>query len=59
MPCDPHYLRPKGELTVRFCYVNFDGAKALSKSIETGRDKALNMKFMMKYCKETVDGVEV
>lgn len=46
-------------LTVRLCFVNFDGAKALKACSEVPEDNNINLgdSFVMEYCKETADGI--
>lgn len=55
----PAFLRPNDELTVRFCYVNFDGSVPLKKSQEIGLDKPLPDNFMKDYIPNTYNGLKV
>ncbi|KAK0410158.1 hypothetical protein QR680_004983 [Steinernema hermaphroditum] len=56
MACDPHYLRPEGEFTVRFCFINFDGRDAY-KAIEKF-DGADEEAFVRRYCSPLAEGVD-
>ncbi|CAD5115692.1 DgyrCDS4643 [Dimorphilus gyrociliatus] len=55
----PAFLRPNNELTVRFCYVNFDGTKPLEKSREIGLDNPLPKGFMEEYIPDMCNGIKV
>ncbi|TKR69217.1 hypothetical protein L596_021401 [Steinernema carpocapsae] len=56
MACDPHYLRPEGEFTVRFCFINFDGRKAYAAIDDfDGKDEEA---FVRHYCAPLADGVD-
>lgn len=45
-------------LTVRFCYVNFDGEEALRASMDDGGSAALNESFVTEKCSKTAEGIE-
>ncbi len=57
MPCDPHFMRPKGELTARLCFVNFNGANALQESQKIGLNGTIDNQFVIDYCRPVVDGI--
>ncbi|XP_076819770.1 aspartate/prephenate aminotransferase-like [Clavelina lepadiformis] len=52
----PAYLHGDEDLTVRLCYVNFDGAAALTASEELGA-KDFDDSFLEKFCAPTVDAI--
>ncbi|XP_074653756.1 aspartate aminotransferase-like isoform X1 [Tubulanus polymorphus] len=54
----PAFLRPSTELTVRLCFVNFDGALALKASRDIGLDVNLDDQFIQTYCQVTYDGIK-
>lgn len=58
MPWDTHDTTERERYTVRFCYVNFDGEKALQASVAIGGDEPLNDGFVIDHCKKTVLGME-
>lgn len=55
----PGFLRPDDELTVRLCFVNFDGAKALQESRRIGIDNPLPENFVQEACTPVYDGIQV
>jgi len=58
-PCDPHYLRPKGELSTRFAFVNFKGEDAM-KNVDPTKQYTdeEEEKFLKQYGASLVEGVE-
>ncbi len=50
--------RPENELTTRIAYVDFDGAKALSGSIQIEPHKELDEEFLRQYCPNVVIAIE-
>ncbi|PIK55527.1 putative aspartate aminotransferase [Apostichopus japonicus] len=46
----PAFLRPETELTVRLCFIDFDGAKALEESTRMGLNRPLDDKFVAQHC---------
>lgn len=54
----PAFLRPVQELTVRLCFVNFDGSIALKASEAIGLDNPLPDGFVEKHCVLTADGIQ-
>ena len=58
MPGGPAFLRPVQELTVRLCFVNFDGSIALKASESIGLDKPLPGGFVEKHCSLTAGGIQ-
>ncbi|KAL9988820.1 hypothetical protein ACROYT_G003308 [Oculina patagonica] len=58
MPGGPAFLRPVTELTVRLCFVNFDGSIALKASEAIGLDDPLPDGFVEKHCALTADGIQ-
>jgi len=58
-PCDPHYLRPKGELSTRFAFVNFKGEDAM-KNIDVTKQYTDEEEenFLKQYAASLVEGVE-
>lgn len=58
MPGGPSFLRPVQELTVRLCFVNFDGAVALKASEAIGLDNPLPDGFVEKHCELTAGGIQ-
>ncbi|XP_068695395.1 aspartate aminotransferase-like isoform X1 [Montipora foliosa] len=58
MPGGPSFLRPLEELTVRLCFVNFDGHGALKASEAVGFNNPLPGDFVEKYCKLTAEGIQ-
>lgn len=55
----PAFLRPETELTIRLCYVNFDGAKALAASERIGLESSLPENFVQSQCSQLYDGIQV
>ena len=55
----PAFLRPVEELTVRFCYVCFDGKPGLEYSQKITLAKPLPGDFVRTYAKPVYDGVMV
>ncbi|KAG1664493.1 Aspartate aminotransferase [Nymphon striatum] len=55
MSAHPSFMRPKHELTVRLCYVNFDGAKALE-TLNHFSGKITD-DFIQSICPKTVEGI--
>lgn len=55
----PGFLRPDDELTVRLCFVNFDGVKALGESKRLGLDVPLPESFVHTHCTPVHDGIQV
>jgi len=53
----PHYLHPAKALTVRLCYVNFDGKTALEASEAIGLENELGDDFLEKYCAPTLEAI--
>ncbi|KAF6028239.1 hypothetical protein EB796_013465 [Bugula neritina] len=45
-------------LTVRLCYVNFDGEAALTASKRIGLETAIENEFVLEYCSATVEAIE-
>lgn len=58
MPGGPSFLRPVEELTVRLCFVNFDGSAALEASEAVGLDNPLPSGFVDKHCELTTAGIQ-
>lgn len=58
MPGGPAFLRPVQELTVRLCFVNFDGSIALKASEGIGLNKPLPDGFVEKHCSLTAGGIQ-
>uniref|UniRef100_A0AC34F447 Aminotransferase class I/classII domain-containing protein n=1 Tax=Panagrolaimus sp. ES5 TaxID=591445 RepID=A0AC34F447_9BILA len=58
-PCDPHFLRPIGELTTRLSFVNFKGEAALN-SIELKKEynEKEQKEFLIKYCPTLIEGIQ-
>ncbi|XP_072033728.1 aspartate aminotransferase-like [Amphiura filiformis] len=54
----PAFLRPTHEFTVRLCYINFDGARALVGSEKFGVDEPLTDAFLHEYCLPVVEGIQ-
>lgn len=54
----PAFLRPEDELTVRLCFVNFDGAKALKESERIGLNQYLPDDFVQRFCTNVHDGIQ-
>lgn len=59
MPGGPHYLHPPEALTVRLCYVNFDGTRALRASEEIGLNQPITEDFLHEYCASTVEAIKL
>ena len=59
MPGGPAFLRPSTELTVRMCFVNFDGSVALKASMAIGLHNPLPEGFVEEHCVLTVGGIQV
>ena len=57
MPGGPPFLRPVDEFTVRLCYVNFDGAKALTASKAIGLQVQLTDEFVTEHCSLIAQGI--
>lgn len=57
MPGGPSFLRPVEELTVRLCFVNFDGHAALKASESVGLNNPLPDDFVKEYCELTAEGI--
>uniref|UniRef100_A0AC35F601 Aminotransferase class I/classII domain-containing protein n=1 Tax=Panagrolaimus sp. PS1159 TaxID=55785 RepID=A0AC35F601_9BILA len=58
-PCDPHFLRPIGELTTRLSFVNFKGQAALdSIQINKEYDEKEQEEFLIKYCPTLIEGIQ-
>ncbi|KAE9548351.1 hypothetical protein FO519_008436 [Halicephalobus sp. NKZ332] len=58
-PCDPHYLRPRGELSTRFAFVNFKGEEAMKNvDINKNYNDDEEEEFLKKYAEPLVDGVD-
>lgn len=55
----PAFLRPEDELTVRLCFVNFDGAKALAESERVGLETPLPDNFVQTKCSHLHEGIQV
>jgi len=58
MPGGPHYLHSIEALTVRLCYVNFNGSKALQASEAIGLAEKLPDDFIDIYCKPTIEAID-
>ena len=58
MPGGPLLLRPAEELTVRLCFVNFDGSVALKASEAVGLENPLPDDFVEKHCELTAGGIQ-
>ena len=56
MPSTP-FLRPSSELTTRFCFVCFDGKKALD-AIKASKNTVFNDDFVKENCTPIIEGVE-
>ena len=58
-PCDPHYLRPIGELTTRLAFVNFKGKSAMD-SIDMAKKYSVEEQeeFLKQHCSTLVEGIE-
>lgn len=54
MIAGPSFGRSDKELASRLCFVDFNGKKAL----ETSKNEEVNLDFVKKYCKDTIEGVE-
>jgi aspartate aminotransferase len=52
------FQRPAEELTARFAYVGFDGAKALAASETLALDQALPDDFLEYWCGEVIEATE-
>jgi aspartate aminotransferase len=50
--------RPRGELTARLSYVDFDGPAALTASMQTSLDAPLPDGFIEHYCSRCIEGVQ-
>ncbi|MFO7655393.1 MAG: aminotransferase class I/II-fold pyridoxal phosphate-dependent enzyme [Candidatus Krumholzibacteriia bacterium] len=50
--------RPRGELTARLAFVNFDGAQALAAAEVLPRDQALDENFLRQACLPTITAIE-
>lgn len=55
----PGFLRPREELTVRLCFVNFDGTTALQESRRIGENTNLPENFIPLHCQLLHDGIQV
>ena len=58
LPGGPDFLRPAQELTVRLCFVHFDGSLALKASQAVSLDNPLPAGFVEEHCKSTADGIQ-
>ena len=58
MPGGPAFLRPLQELTVRLCFVNFDGSVALKASEAIGLHNPLPHGFVEEHCMLTAGGIQ-
>ena len=58
MPGGPSFLRPAEELTVRLCFVNFNGSVALKASEAVGLENPLPDDFVEKHCELTAGGIQ-
>uniref|UniRef100_A0AC34QR22 Aminotransferase class I/classII domain-containing protein n=1 Tax=Panagrolaimus sp. JU765 TaxID=591449 RepID=A0AC34QR22_9BILA len=57
-PCDPHYLRPRNELTTRFAFVNFKGKDAMDAvDVDKTYSEKEEAEFLKKHAKPLVDGI--
>ncbi|XP_052807101.1 aspartate aminotransferase-like [Mya arenaria] len=54
----PGFLRPEDELTVRLCFVHFDGAKALAESERLGLERPLPDNFVHTHCTTVYEGIQ-
>lgn len=54
----PAFLRPADELTVRLCFVNFDGAESLAASRQIGLDQPLPDNFVQIHCTPAYEGIQ-
>lgn len=52
-------MRPNDEFTVRFCFVNFDGDRALSESTRVGLATDLPEDFVREFAPDLHAGVQV
>ena len=60
MPCNPFFLRPEGELTVRFCFVDFDGEYALAHAFDSSLSAKSNEEKLRAWkCDKVIDGTKV
>ncbi|GFR94235.1 aspartate aminotransferase-like [Elysia marginata] len=57
LPGGPIHNRPDEELTTRLCFVNFDGAAALTESRSQGPDRELDDAFVKDFCRPVYDGI--
>ena len=55
----PAFLRPEDELTVRLCYVCFDGSQGLQESLRLGLSASLPDDFVQQYCPNVYKGIKV
>ncbi|KAH3826163.1 hypothetical protein DPMN_128059 [Dreissena polymorpha] len=55
----PGFLRPETELTVRLCFVHFDGSDALLESERIGRGTPFPEDFVRTHCTNVHDGIQV
>ncbi|XP_078485934.1 asparagine--oxo-acid transaminase-like [Ciona intestinalis] len=55
----PAYLHPLDQLTVRLCYINFDGTKALKASEAIGLGEHLPESFVETECSETYQAINL
>ncbi|XP_035827722.1 aspartate aminotransferase [Aplysia californica] len=53
----PAHLRPVEELTVRLCFVNFDGAPGLAESRRRGLEEGLGDVFVKEFCTPVYEGI--
>ncbi|XP_071789157.1 aspartate/prephenate aminotransferase-like isoform X1 [Asterias amurensis] len=58
MPGGPGFMRPVNELTVRLCFVNFDGGAALAAWRKQGCNEELDQQFLEDYCTMAVHGIQ-
>ncbi|XP_052284109.1 aspartate aminotransferase-like isoform X4 [Dreissena polymorpha] len=54
----PGFLRPETELTVRLCFVHFDGSDALLESERIGRGTPFPEDFVRTHCTNVHDGIQ-
>ncbi|XP_070535521.1 aspartate aminotransferase-like isoform X2 [Ptychodera flava] len=54
----PAFLRPVDDLTVRLCYINFDGGKAMQASRKRGTEGPLDDDFVVEHCRTLMEAIQ-
>lgn len=54
----PAFLHARNRLTVRLCFVNFDGTKALEESRRITLKETLPADFAQNYCQDTIEAIK-